>query len=208
MDSGIESDTTWATPSCSPLITTLSSLRSASLPRPGHADGGNDCSSSMTATEASSSPTAGRVSMTASMPLQGRLTALRCVKPLQAAAPAFQQANKRDQLTGRFDPELIDALPKSLRYIAHNGAGYDQIDVDACTLKGLACRPRTRHRRPRITRSYRHIRLKYSRSRRRLNCQHSAVPPPRGSSADTCALDRSPRRTMAWSYGAWSRSRR
>jgi hypothetical protein len=27
---------------------------------------------------------------------------------------------------GLFDKELINALPKSLKYICHNGAGYDQ----------------------------------------------------------------------------------
>ncbi len=43
------------------------------------------------------------------------------------------------QLTGRFDRELIDALPQSLRFISHNGAGYDQIDASACADKG---RPR------------------------------------------------------------------
>lgn len=162
----------------------------------------------MRATEPNSWPTAGLVSTTASMPLQGRLTALRCVEPLQAAAPAVQQTNKRDQLTGRFDPELIEALPKSLRYISHNGAGYDQIDVDACTVKGLAARHRTLQPQPRVTRSCRDIRFKYSRSRRRVNRQYSIVSAPRGPSTHTCALDRSPRRTMAWSYGAWSRPRR
>lgn len=37
------------------------------------------------------------------------------------------------QVTGPFDTELVSALPKSLTFICHNGAGYDQIDVDACT---------------------------------------------------------------------------
>ena len=30
------------------------------------------------------------------------------------------------------------ALPKSLQYICHNGAGYDQIDVEACTKRKIA----------------------------------------------------------------------
>jgi lactate dehydrogenase-like 2-hydroxyacid dehydrogenase len=31
----------------------------------------------------------------------------------------------------------VDALPKSLKYITHNGAGYDNIEVPACTEKGI-----------------------------------------------------------------------
>lgn len=40
--------------------------------------------------------------------------------------------------TGNFDKELISVLPKSMKYICHNGAGYDNIDVDACSQAGLA----------------------------------------------------------------------
>lgn len=36
-------------------------------------------------------------------------------------------------ITGPWDAELINALPKSLKFCAHNGAGYDQIDVKACS---------------------------------------------------------------------------
>ena len=38
---------------------------------------------------------------------------------------------------GHFNAELISILPSSLKYIAHNGAGYDSIDVDACTARGI-----------------------------------------------------------------------
>ncbi|OBZ69685.1 putative 2-hydroxyacid dehydrogenase UNK4.10 [Grifola frondosa] len=41
-----------------------------------------------------------------------------------------------DQI-GVFDEELIAALPASIKWIAHNGAGYDQIDVAACNAKGI-----------------------------------------------------------------------
>lgn len=37
------------------------------------------------------------------------------------------------KIAGSFDATLIEGLPKTLRGIGHNGAGYDQIDVDACT---------------------------------------------------------------------------
>lgn len=39
--------------------------------------------------------------------------------------------------TGRVDTELLAALPTSLKFICHNGAGYDQIDVPACTARGI-----------------------------------------------------------------------
>ena len=39
--------------------------------------------------------------------------------------------------TGRFDAELVGHLPPSVKFIAHNGAGYDQIDVAACTARGI-----------------------------------------------------------------------
>ncbi|QIX01840.1 hypothetical protein AMS68_007357 [Peltaster fructicola] len=38
-------------------------------------------------------------------------------------------------ITGRWDEELVNALPKSLVFCAHNGAGYDQIDVHACSAR-------------------------------------------------------------------------
>ncbi|KAL7934567.1 hypothetical protein V8C35DRAFT_301273 [Trichoderma chlorosporum] len=36
-------------------------------------------------------------------------------------------------ITGKIDSELLDALPKSIKFLCHNGAGYDQIDIPACT---------------------------------------------------------------------------
>lgn len=38
---------------------------------------------------------------------------------------------------GIFDKEIVDALPASMKWIAHNGAGYDQIDVVACKARGI-----------------------------------------------------------------------
>lgn len=40
-------------------------------------------------------------------------------------------------MTGKFDEELVKILPPSLKYICHNGAGYDNIDVAACTEAGI-----------------------------------------------------------------------
>ena len=42
------------------------------------------------------------------------------------------------QETGPFDKELVALLPKSLKYICHNGAGYDNVDVDALNKKGVS----------------------------------------------------------------------
>ncbi|OLL23887.1 putative 2-hydroxyacid dehydrogenase UNK4.10 [Neolecta irregularis DAH-3] len=41
------------------------------------------------------------------------------------------------EITGVIDEELISKMPRSLRFIAHNGAGYDQIDVSACSKAGI-----------------------------------------------------------------------
>ncbi|KAI1792257.1 D-isomer specific 2-hydroxyacid dehydrogenase [Ganoderma leucocontextum] len=38
---------------------------------------------------------------------------------------------------GIFDKELVAKLPASVKWIAHNGAGYDQIDVHACKECGI-----------------------------------------------------------------------
>jgi glyoxylate reductase len=40
-------------------------------------------------------------------------------------------------MTGPFDAEMISHLPKSVRFICHNGAGFDQIDIAACTARGI-----------------------------------------------------------------------
>lgn len=40
------------------------------------------------------------------------------------------------KLTGPFNAELLSVLPSSLKYICHNGAGYDNIDVATCTKQG------------------------------------------------------------------------
>ena len=44
--------------------------------------------------------------------------------------------NTSSERIGIFDKELVDTLPSSVGWIAHNGAGYDQIDVAACKAKG------------------------------------------------------------------------
>ncbi|KAK4121624.1 hypothetical protein N657DRAFT_692143 [Parathielavia appendiculata] len=44
------------------------------------------------------------------------------------------------EVTGKIDGELLDAFGEqrsSLRFVCHNGAGYDQVDVPACTARGI-----------------------------------------------------------------------
>ncbi|KDE07074.1 hypothetical protein MVLG_02649 [Microbotryum lychnidis-dioicae p1A1 Lamole] len=41
------------------------------------------------------------------------------------------------KVTGRFDHELVQALPKKLKFVTHNGAGYDQIDIPSCTSRHI-----------------------------------------------------------------------
>ncbi|RAO66298.1 uncharacterized protein BHQ10_002310 [Talaromyces amestolkiae] len=48
------------------------------------------------------------------------------------------RSNASTKHTGRFDKELVSALPKSVKYIVHNGAGYDNIDVPVVTEAGIA----------------------------------------------------------------------
>ena len=38
-------------------------------------------------------------------------------------------------ITGLWDEELINALPRSLIFCCHNGAGYNQVDVHACSAR-------------------------------------------------------------------------
>jgi D-3-phosphoglycerate dehydrogenase len=47
------------------------------------------------------------------------------------------RSNMSVSVTGPFDKEMVAVLPKSLKYICHNGAGYDNIDTDACTEHGI-----------------------------------------------------------------------
>lgn len=44
--------------------------------------------------------------------------------------------NSSAERIGFFDAEIINALAPTVKWIAHNGAGYDQIDVHACKSKG------------------------------------------------------------------------
>ncbi|KAF2134797.1 glyoxylate reductase [Dothidotthia symphoricarpi CBS 119687] len=48
------------------------------------------------------------------------------------------RSNDSNPVTGDFNEELLDVLPKSLKYICHNGAGYNNIDIAACTKRGIA----------------------------------------------------------------------
>lgn len=47
------------------------------------------------------------------------------------------RSNASTSETGNFDKDLLSQLPKALKYIAHNGAGYDNIDVEAFTTAGI-----------------------------------------------------------------------
>jgi len=51
---------------------------------------------------------------------------------------ALYRSNDSTKVTGPFDATVAAALPASLKFIAHNGAGYDTIDVGAFTARGIA----------------------------------------------------------------------
>lgn len=56
---------------------------------------------------------------------------------LDGVVAIFDRAPHATSTTGKFDEELINALPASVRFLAHNGAGYDNIDVAACTKRNI-----------------------------------------------------------------------
>ncbi|KAJ5167197.1 2-hydroxyacid dehydrogenase [Penicillium canariense] len=51
---------------------------------------------------------------------------------------AIYRSNTSNKFTGNFDAELLSVLPKSVRYICHNGAGYDNLDVATCSQRNIA----------------------------------------------------------------------
>jgi lactate dehydrogenase-like 2-hydroxyacid dehydrogenase len=44
--------------------------------------------------------------------------------------------NESSEKIGTFDEELINGLPSSVKWIAHNGASYDPVDVHAYKARG------------------------------------------------------------------------
>lgn len=61
-----------------------------------------------------------------------------CKSGAYDAVRGCYRSNQSTSATGPFDAELVAALPASWKYIAHNGAGYDNVDVDACTRRRIA----------------------------------------------------------------------
>ncbi|KAL1853693.1 hypothetical protein Plec18167_005099 [Paecilomyces lecythidis] len=51
---------------------------------------------------------------------------------------AIYRSNASNKVTGSFNAELLSVLPKSVKYICHNGAGYDNLDVATCSQKGIS----------------------------------------------------------------------
>ncbi|TLD30639.1 hypothetical protein PspLS_02176 [Pyricularia sp. CBS 133598] len=60
-----------------------------------------------------------------------------CASGAFAGVVAAYRTFVSGRTTGRIDAELLAALPPTLRFICHNGAGYDQVDVAACTAAGV-----------------------------------------------------------------------
>ncbi|KAL1923945.1 uncharacterized protein VTP21DRAFT_6980 [Calcarisporiella thermophila] len=52
-------------------------------------------------------------------------------------AVAIYKSYESNYTIGRFDQEIVDLLPDSLKVVAYRGAGYDSIDVEACARKGI-----------------------------------------------------------------------
>jgi glyoxylate reductase len=58
------------------------------------------------------------------------------LKTTYANTVGIYRHNTSADRIGVFDAELVEALPASVNWIAHNGAGYDQIDIAACRARG------------------------------------------------------------------------
>ena len=84
--------------------------------------------------------------------------------------------NSSSDRIGLFDKEIVRALAqtRTVKWIAHNGAGYDQIDVSECAKHG---RPPLHHAHPRLT-DCRHRRLQHPRCGRRGDRYDGAIPHP------------------------------
>ncbi|KAJ5581718.1 hypothetical protein N7535_000338 [Penicillium sp. DV-2018c] len=61
-----------------------------------------------------------------------------CKRGLYKDVVAIYRSNTSTKYTGPFDAELISVLPNSIKNICHNGAGYDNIDISACTERDIA----------------------------------------------------------------------
>ncbi|KAJ5359433.1 2-hydroxyacid dehydrogenase [Penicillium cataractarum] len=61
-----------------------------------------------------------------------------CKSGLYDDVVAIYRSNTSNKYTGNFNDELLSVLPKSVRYICHNGAGYDNLDIPGCTKRNIA----------------------------------------------------------------------
>ncbi|BGP15834.1 hypothetical protein JCM10213v2_003823 [Rhodosporidiobolus nylandii] len=57
-----------------------------------------------------------------------------CPDKYKDAEALYRHFNRQsNKILGKYDEELLKALPEKLKFIASNGAGYDAFDVAACT---------------------------------------------------------------------------
>lgn len=59
---------------------------------------------------------------------------------MPSASGEYSTSNETNcwtKVAGKFDEEFIQRLPRSCKFICHNGAGYDQIDTHACAKRGI-----------------------------------------------------------------------
>ncbi|KAI2466914.1 D-isomer specific 2-hydroxyacid dehydrogenase [Annulohypoxylon bovei var. microspora] len=61
-----------------------------------------------------------------------------CRNGTYAAVRGCYRSNVSTAITGPFNKELVGSLPESWKFIAHNGAGYDNVDVEACSARKIA----------------------------------------------------------------------
>jgi hypothetical protein len=87
------------------------------------------------------------------------------------------RGNESSEKIGVFDKDLINALPSSLKWIAHNGAGYDPVDVHACKSRGTPFQVEfNSHLMEMFFCSDRHLPLEHASGSKRRDCYYSIVP--------------------------------
>ncbi|GAA6012903.1 hypothetical protein JCM10207_008371 [Rhodosporidiobolus poonsookiae] len=61
-----------------------------------------------------------------------------CKTKYADCAALYRHFNRdSNKILGKYDDELVSALPEGLKFIASNGAGYDAFDVNACTSRKI-----------------------------------------------------------------------
>lgn len=79
----------------------------------------------------------GNVAELVELTSKNRAEFLQDLKGKYSDITAIYSTFQGSSITGRLDKELADACPSTLKFVSHNGAGYDLIDVQHFTDRGV-----------------------------------------------------------------------